>query len=51
MLWPVKVNFTTKQLLYISGGILLAHTFNNLQQESMVSPVQQLKIKILYIVY
>ncbi len=42
MLWPIKVNFITKQLQDSSGGILLAHTFNNLQQESMLSPVQRL---------
>ncbi len=42
MLRPIKVNFTTEQLQDSGGGILLAHTSNNLQQESMVSPVQQL---------
>ncbi len=39
MLRPVK---ETEQLEGSGEGFLLAHTSNNIQQESMVSPVQQL---------
>ncbi len=38
----VRFYFTTEQLEGSGEGILLAHTSNNIQQESMVSPVQQL---------
>jgi len=41
----------TSQLEGSGEGILLAHTSNNIQQKSMVNPMQRLKIKILYIVY
>ncbi len=41
-------NFTTEQLEGSGEGILLAHTSNNIQQESMVSPVQTVITNIMY---